>query len=189
LPILAFNTSVYSPAAFRAVPRKRKRQYFYCGRAAPSKNLAALKEAWVAGAFGELQLYGPPELEKYEYSAKVRYRGCYTARLPFMTGDIVIIPSFREGHSNVLVEAFLSGALVLGTAIPGVEEHLAEDRGVLIERPFDALSIARSVGTAINMPEDRYQETIDRARAYAQHWFARDTSSIAQVVAEAIKRK
>lgn len=185
-PLLALNSPRYSTNGRSFGVARRPSEYFYCGRDTPSKNLGALTRAWDSVGPSELNLYGPKTLHKYQRPGKVRYRGCYSTTPPFTHGDVVIVPSFREGHSNVLVEAFWSGAIVIGTDIPGVKEHLREGRGVLLDRPFGVESFREAVRTVESMSGTRREEIVKRARRYARRNFGSHTSSVVRVVARAI---
>jgi hypothetical protein len=163
---------------------------FYCGRADRSKNLEGLLEAWPSVPTERtLHLFGPPQLQRFaSREQRVAYGGCYQGEPPFRLGDVVVLPSFREGHPNVLVEAFRAGAVVVGSALPGVEEHLADDRGILIGRPLDARSIAAAVASAVTLPADRRARLGLRARAYFDGNFASPYSSAIHVLRDALQR-
>jgi glycosyltransferase involved in cell wall biosynthesis len=157
---------------------------FYCGRADRSKNLQGLLEAWpLVPTDRILNLFGPPQLQRFaSRQQRVVYGGCYQGDPPFRLGDVVVLPSFREGHANVLVEAFRVGAVVVGSAVPGVEEHLADHRGIPIGRPLDARSIATAVASAVTLPADQRARLGLRARSYFDEHFASPYSSAIHVM-------
>jgi glycosyltransferase involved in cell wall biosynthesis len=161
----------------------------YCGRADRSKNLEGLLAAWpLVPTDRSLNLFGPGQLRRFaSRQQRVAYGGCYQGGPPFRLGDVVVLPSFREGHANVLVEAFRAGAVVVGSAVPGIEEHLADHRGILIARPLNARSIATAIASAVTLPADLRARLGLRARAYFDGNFASPYSSAIYVIRAALQ--
>ena len=184
-PIVRCNTAQPRPrAALAEAAPPAAASIFYCGRADRSKNVESLLEAWLLITTDRsLNLFGPQQLQRFaSREQRVVYGGCYAGAPPFRLGDVVVVPSFREGHANVLVEAFRAGAVVVGSAIPGVEEHLANDQGIVIGRPFAARSIATAIVSAITLaPEQRVRIGV-RARTYFDRNFASPYSSAINVM-------
>jgi glycosyltransferase involved in cell wall biosynthesis len=184
-PIVAYNTAQPGPgAALVEASPSAALAIFYCGRADRSKNLEGLLEAWsLVTTDRSLNLFGPEQLQRFaSRERRVVYGGCYAGDPPFRFGDVVVLPSFREGHANVLVEAFRAGAVVVGSAVPGVEEHLANGRGIVIGRPLGASSIATAIVSAVTLaPEQRAGIGI-RARTYFDRNFASPYSSAINVM-------
>jgi glycosyltransferase involved in cell wall biosynthesis len=184
-PIVSCNTAQPRPRAALAVASPpAEASIFYCGRADQSKNLDSLLEAWsLITTDRSLNLFGPQQLQRFaSREQRVVYGGCYEGAPPFRLGDVVALPSFREGHSNVLVEAFRAGAVVVGSAVPGVAEHLANDQGIVIGRPLGARSIATAIVSAVTLaPEQRARIGL-RARTYFDRNFASPYSSAINVM-------
>jgi hypothetical protein len=184
-PVVRCNTAQPRPRGKLAVASPpAKPSVFYCGRADRSKNLEGLLEAWsLVPTERSLNLFGPQQLQRFaSREQRVVYGGCYQGEPPFRLGDVVVLPSFREGHENVLVEAFRAGAVVVGSAVPGVEEHLADDRGILVGRPLKARSIATAMALAVALPADQRARLRLRARAYFDGNFASPCSSAIHVL-------
>ena len=184
-PIVSYNTAQPRPRAARVeAPPPPAASIFYCGRADRSKNVESLLEAWLLITTDRsLNLFGPQQLQRFaSREQRVVYGGCYAGDPPFRLGDVVVLPSFREGHSNVLVEAFRAGAVVVGSAVPGVEEHLANDQGIVIGRPFAARSIATAIVSAITLPPQQRARIGLRARTYFDGNFASPYSSAINVI-------
>ncbi|WP_408655253.1 glycosyltransferase [Jatrophihabitans sp.] len=188
--IIKPNTSTPRRAAEDALSSSRPEPWFvYCGRAAASKNLSALCQAWpVSGSSRTLRLYGPNELKNFqEPMSNICYCGRYTGKPPFRFGDIVFLPSFREGHPNVLVEAFKTGAIVVGSDIAGVREHLSDGRGVTIPRPLDIKSISEAIGMCVSLSSAERAAIGLRAIGYFNDHFSSKLSSAAASVAHVLK--
>jgi glycosyltransferase involved in cell wall biosynthesis len=184
-PIVSCNTAQPRPRAALAEPAPpAAASIFYCGRADRSKNLEGLLEAWsLITTDRSLNLFGPEQLQRFaSREHRVVYGGCYAGAPPFRLGDVVVVPSFREGHANVLVEAFRAGAVVVGSPIPGVEEHLANDQGIVIGRPFGARSIATAIVSAVTLPPEQRARIGVRARTYFDRNFASPYSSAINVI-------
>ena len=184
-PIVCWNTARPRPrAAMAEASPPVEASIFYCGRADRSKNLASLLEAWsLILTDRRLNLFGPEQLRRFtSRQQRVVYGGCYQGDPPFQLGDIVVLPSFREGHSNVLVEAFRAAAVVVGSAVPGVEEHLVNDRGIVIGHPLGAKSIAAAIVSAVTLPPDQRARIGLRARTYFDGNFASPYSSAINVM-------
>jgi glycosyltransferase involved in cell wall biosynthesis len=185
-PIVSCNKAQPRPRAalVEASPPSAEASIFYCGRADRSKNLDSLLEAWsLIATDRSLNLFGPEQLQRFaSREHRVVYGGCYEGDPPFRLGDVVVLPSFREGHSNVLVEAFRAGAVLVGSAVPGVEEHLADAQGIVIGRPFGARSIATAIVSAVTLPPDQRARIGLRARTYFDRNFASPYSSAINVM-------
>ena len=72
--------------------------------------------------------------------------------------DVLVLPSYREGLGNVLVEAGAAGLPVIGSDVGGISELLADGRGILI-KPGSAEAIVE----AINKVRSDYQSALQRA--------------------------
>ncbi len=140
------------------------------------------------GAIGDgwrLHLYGeacdPGCLERVvalaDQSIAVEHRGVYRDGLeavsPAPAG--IVIPSLREGCSNVLVEAFGLGIPVIGSAIPGVGEHLSAAGQIVIAPPFSPAQVADALRAfrALEATERRAMGV--RAWEYARANFVKDS--------------
>jgi glycosyltransferase involved in cell wall biosynthesis len=184
-PIVSCNTAKPRPrAALVEASPPAEASIFYCGRADRSKNVESLLEAWLLITTDRsLNLFGPKQLQRFaSREQRVVYGGCYEGDPPFRLGDVVVLPSFREGHANVLVEAFRAGAVVVGSAVPGLQEHLANDQGIVIGRPFGARSIATAIVSAVTLPPKQRARIGLRARTYFDGNFASPYSSAINVM-------
>ncbi len=88
--------------------------------------------------------------------------------------NLIALPSWSEGHPNVLVEALACGRPVLSCPVGGVPEVVDADCGVLVP-PRDTLALAAGLGNALDRAWD---ETALSAR-FSRGWddVARDTLS------------
>ena len=78
--------------------------------------------------------------------------------------DMLILPSETEGLPTVLVEAGAAGVPVIASAVGGVPELLADDRGLLM-RDVSTQSIAEAI-LAVQADPDAAGRRADRLRAF-----------------------
>lgn len=126
--------------------RKKAREDYvmFSGRITPSKNLHSLIIAWLLldTRTTKLRIFGTIDHPKYFAFCESLSSGIETIEwLPAYTpGDttalecarFLVLPSLREGHSNLLSEAMALGTFVLGSDIPGISEHLSDGRGISV---------------------------------------------------------
>ena len=79
--------------------------------------------------------------------------------------DVVTLPSYSEGHPNVLVEALACGRPVVASEVGGIPEVVDAGNGVLV-RPRDAADLARGLDQALGR---RWDEAALSAR-FSRGW-------------------
>lgn len=97
--------------------------------------------------------------------------------------NLVTLPSWSEGHPNVLVEALACGRPVVATPVGGIPEVVDATSGVLVD-VRDPAALARGLAEAL----DRNWDVDTLARRFSRDWaqVARDTLQICEeAVAEA----
>jgi glycosyltransferase involved in cell wall biosynthesis len=80
--------------------------------------------------------------------------------------DVLVVPSRREGSPNVVLEAFARGVPVIGSAVGGLGELLAEGRGVCV-RAGDPSALHDAIAAFAPEAEAGGNEA-DRARQYVR---------------------
>ena len=63
--------------------------------------------------------------------------------------DLLVLPSYREGVPNVLLEAFASGVPVVATRVGGIPEVVKPNTGILVDAK-DVDSLAEGLSEALN---------------------------------------
>lgn len=89
-----------------------------------------------------------------------------------VAADVVTLPSYSEGHPNVLVEALACGRPVVATPVGGIPEVVDAANGVLVPaRDADALA------AALVLALQRDWDEVALARRFSRNWeqVARDT--------------
>lgn len=79
--------------------------------------------------------------------------------------DAVVLPSYSEGHPNVLVEALACGRPIVATPVGGVLEIADESCAVLVPAR-DPAALARGIFEAVN----REWDETDLARRHSRSW-------------------
>jgi glycosyltransferase involved in cell wall biosynthesis len=81
--------------------------------------------------------------------------------------DLVTLPSYSEGHPNVLVEALACGRPVVATPVGGIPEVVDADCGVLVP-VRDPAALAAGLADVL----DRSWDESALARRFSRDWDA-----------------
>ena len=76
----------------------------------------------------------------------------------YQAAHCVVVPSYHEGMSNVLLEAASCGRAVIASDIPGCREAVEDGKTGLLVPVRDADALYRAMETFIKLPEARWQE-------------------------------
>lgn len=150
----------------------------YVGRLVPEKGLRELVQACEALAANDPRLVlvmvggGPmqPELERLAAASNGRLR-LVGALAPvevarwMVASDLLALPSYSEGHPNVLVEALACGLPVVSTPVGGIPEVVDAESAVLVP-PRDA----RALGDGIAAALARQWDTAALTRRFSRDW-------------------
>lgn len=152
----------------------------YVGRLVPEKGLRELFDAMtsLAPQRPKLQLAligdGPmrAELEGQIAAAGLRVhlpgaQGPQDVARWMAASDLVTLPSYSEGHPNVLVEALACGRPVVATPVGGIPEVVDADCGLLVPAR-DPAALAAGLRDALDRPWD---EAV-LARRFSRGWDA-----------------
>lgn len=161
-----------------------KSYYLFSGRITPSKNLVNLLGGWAMFKSEipnerTLRIYGTPYhpayfqecLDRIMETEDVSYYGTY----PAGTFDVidkaffVVIPSFREGHSNLMNEALSCATPIIASDIPGLRDHLTHERSLLIPKPLKARNIAQRLKDSLLISQEDYRSMALNCRNYAKN--------------------
>ena len=188
------NAAIFHPAS-RSEARRQlgidegAKLIVYVGRLVAEKGLRELLEATAmlsqAHPRVELALIGDgPLRDELDQSARriagvpVHLPGALDASMVarwMAASDLITLPSYSEGHPNVLVEALASGRPVVATHVGGIPEVVDASCGVLVApRDVHALSVA------LGQVMDRRWDPDALARRFSRDWsgVARETLQV-----------
>ena len=110
-------------------------------------------DAWVAE--GVIDYLGPTE----------------DARSVIAQHDCIVLPSYREGMSRVLLEAAAMGKPLIATDVPGCNDVVEHGKNGLLCASHDAESLAHAINQFLTMPSQERQRMGEESRAKAEHAF------------------
>ncbi len=141
------NHYIYTPYTAHDPPR-----FLFVGRLMREKGVeelfCAVRRLWAEGFHVHLQLLGffeeqyRKEVDRLVASGMTEFYGFQKEPLPFYQNcDCVVLPSYHEGMSNVLLEAAAVGRPVIASDIPGCREAVEHSKTGLLCRAKDADSL------------------------------------------------
>ncbi len=171
----------------------------YVGRLVPEKGLRELLDATAALAQRlpglQLALVGEGPM-RAELEARIAAMPGVRVHLPGAQGpqevarwmaasDLVTLPSYSEGHPNVLVEALACGRPVVATPVGGIPEVVDTDCGLLVA-VRDAAALAEGLAAALGRGWDEGA----LSRRFSRGWdaVAADTLRACEEAVTASKR-
>jgi glycosyltransferase involved in cell wall biosynthesis len=146
---LSVNYNGVNPSVFYPIQEKTHEQHFvFVGSLIATKGCNELLSAFILAKqkFPEMELdivgEGPmknalaEKINQHGLVHCVRLRG--SVPLPKVAeyirqANVLVLPSYREGVPNVLLESFASGTPVISTQVGGIPEVVIEDVGLLVD--------------------------------------------------------
>lgn len=158
--------------------------FLFAGRITPSKNLHGLIKAYARyraifqGDAIPLEIYGPIYSQKYYKSCQELADGILgiTFNEPyvrngsdiFRKASFIVIPSFREGHSNTMLEAVCAGVPVIASILPGLVSEKNVPWSIGIASPSSTDSVYQVLSKAHSLDREQYDFMCLKARNYAE---------------------
>lgn len=141
------NRYIYTPYTAHDPPR-----FLFVGRLMREKGVeelfCAVRRLWTEGFHVHLQLLGffeeqyRQEVDRLIAGGMTEFFGFQKEPLPFYQNcDCVVLPSYHEGMSNVLLEAAAVGRPIIASDIPGCREAVEHSKTGLLCRAKDADSL------------------------------------------------
>lgn len=182
LPGAGVNTTYY---AYSPMEEHDKFRFLYLGRIMKEKGVDELFEAMrrIHSEYPNsiLDIVGFAE---EDYEAKINqlvkdgiavFHGFHKDPRPFyVSADCVVLPSYHEGMSNVLLEAASTGRLLITTNIPGCKEAVDLGKTGYLVKPKDSDSLYRMMRKAINLPKEELNEISHKAREKMEYEFTKE---------------
>ena len=137
-------------------------------------------EFHIVGSFEEAY---KPVMDELEQSGAVRYHGYQPDMKPFYAmASCVVLPSYHEGMSNVLLEAAASGRPLITSDIPGCREAAEDGASGYLCPAKDADALYAAMRRFVELPLAERAELGCHGRERMEQRFSK-----AAVVAETIK--
>ena len=182
LPGAGVNTDYY---AYSPLQHHEKFHFLYVGRIMHEKGVDELFEAMkrIHAEYPEtiLDIVGFTE---EDYEAKINdlvssgiaeFHGFHQDPRPFyVNADCVVLPSYHEGMSNVLLEAASTGRLLITTDIPGCREAVDQDKTGYLVKPKDTDSLYRMMKKALSLTWEKREEISKSARIKMEYEFTKE---------------
>lgn len=138
----------------------------FVGRVVRDKGIAELAVAWrdLAARFPDLYLVlvGPPEqgdpvspevLHDLENHPRVRFVAAVTETAPYYSlMDVVVLPSYREGLPNVLLEAAAMRLPTVATRVPGCTDAIVDGVTGTLVPPYSGQALAEAIAAYLHSP-------------------------------------
>jgi glycosyltransferase involved in cell wall biosynthesis len=138
----------------------------YVGRIVRDKGIVELVHAWqtLRERFADLHLllvgpFEPQDPVPREAEAvlradpRIHLAGETRQTPPYYTAmDVCVLPTYREGLPNVLLEAAAMCVPIVATRIPGCTDATVEDATGLLVPPRDAAALADALGRLLDSP-------------------------------------
>ena len=152
----------------------------FCAAKRIKQELGGNVEFHFVGSFEEAY---KPVMDELEQAGVVKYHGYQTDMKPFYAmASCVVLPSYHEGMSNVLLEAAASGRPLITSDIPGCREAVEDGVSGLLCPPKDADALYETMQRFAQLPTDLRAEMGRCSRQLMERKFSKTA-----VVAETIK--
>lgn len=140
---------------------------------------------------GPLDTYNPSvisaeEVARWITKGLIQYYGEKEDVRPFYQAcDVVVMPSYREGLSTVLVESLAMERPVIASDVPGCRDVVDSTCGWLVP-PKNSVALARQMRACIEMPSAVLEEMGKNGRARVEHLFSKEKASAPYIEAAQI---
>ena len=135
--------------------------FIFVGRLNRDKGLDELAQAFDAMParchllmVGELDDSAPPQkrnLTFFQQNSRVHTVGFQEDIRPFIAvSDVLVLPSYREGFPNVVLQAGAMGLPVIASNINGCNEVIEQGKNGWLVQPGESQSLKRAMGKALN---------------------------------------
>jgi len=154
----------------------RGRQIVLCaGRLEPEKGIGVLLESWASSlelqesllvflGSGSAEGGFRRQIERDGLGESIRILPPSTRALDYLrAANVVVIPSYAEGMSNVLLEAMAAGTPVVSTAVSGAVDLIRDGENGRLVPVADSAALAQAILGVLHEPGDlgeRGRETV-----------------------------
>lgn len=171
--------------AYQPYPRHQIFHFLYLGRIMKEKGIDelfyAVKRLKKEGMDFILDLVGfyedeyEDQVHKLEEEGIVRFHGFQEDPRPFYAmADCVVLPSYHEGMSNVLLEAAATGRPLITTDIPGCRESVNQKETGLLVPAKDPKTLYDAMSWIISLSQEDRSRMGERGREKMEQEFRKE---------------
>ncbi len=170
---------------YQPYPENEKPHFLYLGRLMKEKGMdelfTAAERLRREGAHFCLDLVGffedayKDKVEQLQKAGIAVFHGFQEDPRPYYgAADCIVLPSYHEGMSNVLLEAAATGRPLIASDIPGCREAVEEGVTGLLARPRDPDSLYDAMKRLLSIPREARAEMGRRGRDKMEREFRKE---------------
>lgn len=190
------NLSKYTYTDF---PKEQSRHFLYLGRIMKEKGI----DEWFYAAERLKAEYGnqvsfdmvgffedeyKEKVESLQAQGVIEFHGFKENPIPYYEkASCIVLPSYHEGMSNVLLEAAAIGRPVITSDIPGCKEAVLEGESGFVCPPQDKDRLYETMKRVMDMSDQELTEMGKKGRTHMQNRF--EKSAIVEKTVETMRKK
>lgn len=183
LPGAGINLDYYE---LQPYPENDKCHFLYLGRIMKEKGMDELfwavqelhkkyQDKFVLDLVGFFEDEYKEQVEQLEKDGIVVFHGFQEEPRPYYTkADCVVLPSYHEGLSNVLLEAAATGRAIITSNIPGCRETVKDGKSGFLCAVKDAESLLAQMERFMEMSQDEKKEVGLCGRSLVEEKFEKE---------------
>ena len=188
VPGSGVDVNYYKPRSFS--PSDKKKVFTFIGRLLYDKGIVEFVKAakamrskysnvefWVIGDIdeGNPSFVSKPQLVQWIESKTIRYFGIKLDVRPVISqSDCIVLPSYREGLSMVLLEAMAMGKPIITTDTPGCRQTVDAGKNGLLVPVKDSKALGLAIETFYELSMEETKRMGLNSRQIAVEYFAQE---------------
>ena len=168
---------------YKDIPKEEQRHFLYLGRIMKEKGI----DEWFYAAEKLKEEYGDhvafdmvgffeegykEKMDELESRGIIKFHGFQKNPVPYYEkSSCVVLPSYHEGMSNVLLEAAAIGRPVVTTDIPGCREAVLEGESGYVCQPQDERSLYEKMKQIMQLSADELEHMGRQGREHMKQHF------------------
>lgn len=191
------NIHEYAPIFNRRKTNSKLVHFYFIGRLLKDKGVVEFLDAAYSLAktnkslrfhlVGKIDIANPSAIsnsliKRYTQLNSIIYHGETDNVKDYLEkADFVVLPSYREGLSKILLEAASMGIPMIATDVPGCREIVIEDKTGITCKPKNYLDLARAIFKASTLPNDTKKALGNNARLIIEEKFSSNIVSASYI--------
>lgn len=172
--------------AYQPYPRNEKFHFLYLGRIMKEKGIDELFDAvrqlkkekadFILDLVGFFEDDYEQQVQDLEKEGIVKFHGFQEDPRPFYAmSDCVVLPSYHEGMSNVLLEAAATGRPLITTDVSGCREAVIPEESGLLVQIKDSESLYHAMRKMLNLSQQERSLMGQKGRERMRNEFRKET--------------